>query len=62
MSDSKSKPRVGIKLNSGEFVARSCLQGQFLSPLLCIMVVNELIEGLSENSCYKLGYADDIVS
>jgi len=40
-------------------VARSCLQGRFLSPLLCILFVDELIEEHSENSCYTLGDADD---
>jgi len=40
----------------------SCLQGCFLSPLLRILVVYELTEGLSENGCYTLGYADGIVS
>jgi len=43
-------------------VAISCLQGCFLSPLLRILVVDELVEGLSENGCYTLGYADDIIS
>jgi hypothetical protein len=41
-------------------VARSCLQGGILSPLLSSLVVEELIGGLIENGCYTLGYADDI--
>jgi hypothetical protein len=41
-------------------VARGCLQGGILSPLLWGLVVNKLIGGLDENSCYTVAYADDI--
>jgi hypothetical protein len=41
-------------------VARGCLQGGDLLPLLWRLVVEELIRGLIENGCYTLGYADDI--
>jgi hypothetical protein len=40
--------------------ARGCLQGGILLPLLWSLVVDKLIEGLNENGCYTLGYADDI--
>ena len=43
-------------------MARDCLQGGILSPLLCSLVVDELIEGLNENGCYTLGYADGIAT
>ena len=41
-------------------VARCCPQGGILSPLLGGLVVDELIGGLDENSCYTVGCADDI--
>jgi hypothetical protein len=41
-------------------IASGYLQGGILSPLLCSLVVDELTEGLNENGCYTLGYADDI--
>jgi hypothetical protein len=62
MYDSKSKPGVDIKLNSGGFCSQELSAGHFLSSLLSVLVVDELIDGLSENSCYTVRYADDIVS
>jgi hypothetical protein len=41
-------------------VARGCLQGGVLSPLLWSLVWNELIGRLNGNGCCSLGYADDI--
>jgi hypothetical protein len=41
-------------------VARGCPQGGVLSPLLSSLVEDELVEGLNENGCNTLGYADDI--
>jgi len=43
-------------------MARGCLQGDILSPLLWSLVVDELIEGLNENGCYTVGYADGIAN
>jgi hypothetical protein len=40
-------------------MARGCLQGGVLSPLLWSLVVDELV-GLNENGYNMLGYADDI--
>jgi hypothetical protein len=41
-------------------VARGCLQGGVLSLLQWGLVVNKLIRGLDENSCYTVAYADGI--
>jgi hypothetical protein len=41
-------------------VTNSCWQRCILWPLLCSLVVDELIRGLNENGCYKLRYTDDI--
>jgi hypothetical protein len=45
--------------NSEGPVARGCLQGGVLSPLLWSLVVNELTEGLNENGCHIMEYSDD---
>ena len=41
-------------------VARGCLQGGILLPLLWRLVVDKLIGGLNDNGCFRLGYVDDI--
>jgi hypothetical protein len=41
-------------------MARGCLQGGVLSPLLWSLVVNELIWELSDDGYYTVGYVDDI--
>jgi hypothetical protein len=41
-------------------VARGCPQGDVLSPLLCSLVVGDLIWELSKKGYYRVGYADDI--
>jgi hypothetical protein len=41
-------------------MARGCLQGGILSPLLWSLFVDELIGRLDGNGYYTLGYADDI--
>jgi hypothetical protein len=41
-------------------VAKGCLQGGILSPLLWSLVLDELIGGCNKNGCSTLGYADDI--
>jgi hypothetical protein len=40
--------------------ARGCPQGGVLSPLLWILVVDELIWELNDGDYYTVGYADDI--
>jgi hypothetical protein len=37
------------------FLAKGCLQGGILSPLLWSLIVDELITGLNGNDCYTLG-------
>jgi hypothetical protein len=41
-------------------MARGCLQGGVLLPLLWSLVVDKHIRGLGANGYYILGYADDI--
>jgi hypothetical protein len=60
MTDSKCKQRVDIKLNSGGFCGQELSAGLLFITLLYSLVVDELIEGLSENSCYIVGYETDI--
>ena len=43
-------------------MARGCLQGGDLSPLLCILVVDELIDGLNGNDIYTIEYEDGIAT
>jgi hypothetical protein len=43
-------------------VARGCLHGNILSPLMWSLVVDELIGALNGNGYYTLGYADDMLS
>jgi hypothetical protein len=43
-------------------VARGSPQEDILLPLLCSLVVDELIRELNKNGCYTLGYADDTVT
>jgi hypothetical protein len=41
-------------------ISRGCPQGGVLSPLLCCLVVNDLITRLSGSGVFIQGYADDI--
>jgi hypothetical protein len=43
-------------------MAKGCLQHSILSPLLLSLAVYQFIEGFNENSCYTVGYTDDIVT
>lgn len=43
-------------------MAKGCLQHSILSSLLWSLVVDQFIEGLNENSCYIVGYTDDMVT
>jgi hypothetical protein len=40
--------------------AKGCLQRSILSPLLWSLIVDQFTERLCENSCYTVGYTDDI--
>jgi hypothetical protein len=42
-------------------VAGGCPQGGVLSPLLCNLVVDELLAGINDQGYCAMGYADDIV-
>jgi len=43
-------------------MAKGCLQCSILSPLLWSLVVEDQFIGLDENSCYTVGYTDDIAT
>jgi hypothetical protein len=43
-------------------VARGCLQGGILLPLLWSLVVDELMRGISKNGCYTMGHKDNIAT
>jgi hypothetical protein len=38
------------------YLDKYCPQRGILLPLLCCLVVGEVIEGLDGNGCFKLGY------
>ena len=38
------------------YLDNCCTQRGILLPLLCCLVVDEVIEGLDGNGCFKLGY------
>jgi hypothetical protein len=44
----------------GASVARGCPQGCVLSPLLCSLVVDDILWDLNSNGYYTVGYANDI--
>jgi hypothetical protein len=46
----------------GVSVARGCLQGRVLSPLLWRVVVDKLIKGLNVYGCFALGFTNDIAT
>lgn len=41
-------------------VTKGCPQGGVLSPLLWVLVANELLESLNKDGIYTIGYADDL--
>jgi len=43
-------------------MTKGCLHRSILSHLLWSLVVDQFIEGLDENSCYTVGYTDDIAT
>lgn len=54
-----------IKLGSKTITVKGmmvCLQGGILPPLLCPMVVDELLEKMAEAYYDVQGYADDLVN
>jgi hypothetical protein len=38
------------------YLDNCCPQRGILLPLLCCLVIDEIIEGLDGNGCFKLGY------
>jgi hypothetical protein len=38
------------------YLDKCCPQRGILLPLLCCLVIDEIIEGLNGNGCFKLGY------